>query len=43
MYGPSKYHWGMELFRSFFSVIDTVIYFVISGIYQVFLILLILL
>lgn len=36
MYGPSKYHWGMELFRSFFSVIDTVIYFVISGIYQVF-------
>lgn len=36
MYGPSKYDWFINGFRSFFSVIDTMIYYVISGMYQIF-------
>lgn len=36
MYGPSKYDWFINGFRSFFSVIDTMIYSVISSMYQIF-------
>jgi len=36
MYGPSKYGFFINLIREFFVILDSMVYMVISGIYQVF-------